>query len=398
MRKRSLDDIFADDEIIGLPAEPTAGGTVDSRIRQDFEDISRFVDDNGRPPEAPDAASGRKVSAIERSLAIRLKQYRARPDLAAALHPLDRYRLLAPVAKQERETRPAPSSVDEILDADDGILSSEHDDIFELRFVGARRADTDWVAGREPCKDFHLFSGLFEACAADIASGRRSTYRFTREQEISAGDFYVLNGIIVYVAEVNDPHVRSGRKNARLRCIYDNGTESELLLRSLSRLLYRDENGRRVSNPEAGPLFVTSLADGDVKKGCVYIAASLSSNPAVAGMKNLYKVGVTTGKPERRVRRAEHDPTFLMAPARLLKSYTIYNADPGKVESILHAFFAEVCLGVDIKDRFGKPIKPREWFVVPMAALDEAIQKLFDGTINQYRYDRNEQSLVKACP
>ena len=46
-----------------------------------------------------------------------------------------------------------------------------------------------------------------------------------------------------------------GRTDARLRVIFDNGTESNLLMRSLQRALHKDEAGRRITDPTAGPLF-----------------------------------------------------------------------------------------------------------------------------------------------
>lgn len=400
MTKRSLDEeldaILADDSVIGMPAPRVSASSADSRMRQDFEEICRFVAEHGRPPEEPSANDGRQVSTTERGLAIRLKKYRAMPDVAESLKPCDLYNLLTPPMAEHDAAVAAPSTLEEILDMDDDILSSAHDGIFDLKFVGARKAKPDFVAEREPCEDFARFKPLFDACVADIGSGRRRTLRFANEQEIETGDFFILDGIVVYVAEMNDVHIRNGRRDARLRCIFDNGTESDMLLRSLASRLYSDQNGRRVSNPEAGPLFGSAVAEGDVRKGCVYIASSLSRSPEIGGRRDLYKIGVTNGKAERRVRRAEFDPTFLMAPAKLLKTYTIYNADPAKVESILHAFFGEACLDVEVNDRFGRAVKPREWFVVPMDALDFGIQRLFDGTISRYRYDRRTQAVVEA--
>lgn len=392
-RKYTLDDIFAED-LIKAPALPTAAGSEDSRVRQGFEEINRFVSEHGRPPSETTADGGR-VSTTERMLAIRLRRYRDDPELVARLTPFDAWRLLVPDAKPSASKPSAPTSLDEIFDSDDGILSSEADDIFNLRFVGSGKELVDFAAERRKCEDFHLYAPILEACAADIESGRRQTRRFAGEQAIEQGDFFILNGIIVYVAEVKKDEIRYGRKDARLTCIFDNGTESDMLRRSLARQLYDDGNGRRVTNPEAGPLFGEDVTPQDVRRGCVYVAVSLSKDPVIAQMENLYKVGVTSGKPERRVRRAEFDPTFLMAPARLLKTYTIYNADPGKVESILHAFFADVCMAVEVKDRFGKAIKPREWFVVPLEMVDAAVKRMLDGTIGEYRYDMISQAIVR---
>ena len=396
-RKRTLDDILADDDLIEVPKPSVKASPEDARIRQDFEEICRFVDEHGRMPGQPDGdGSGRRPSTTERSLAIRLKAYRANRALKEKLAPFDRHRLLEERPAEDEGALPPPKSIDDILARDDGILSDDADDIFNLRFVEKGKELFDFAAERVPCADFHLYKPLFDAVAADIQSGRRTTRRFANEQDIEKGDFFILNGVLVYVADVRDDHIRYGRRDARLTCVFDNGTESDMLLRSLARALYGDKNGRRVSNPEAGPLFGQAVTEKDVRRGCVYVAASLSKNPQISAMRNLYKVGVTNGSPEMRIKRAEFDPTFLMAPARLLKTYTIYNADPVQVEAKLHAFFAEVSLGIEVPDRFGRKVKPREWFVLPLEAIDFAIQRMFDGTLSQYRYDRVAQTVVRA--
>lgn len=393
MTKRSLDDILADDDLISVPEETQAASTVDTRVRQEFEEILVFIDANGRRPLVPDAVRGITASTTERRLAIRLGKYLSKPDLIASLKPFDRHGVLSPSKPTMEPGAISPKSVDEILSLDDGVLSSEHDDIFELRFVGGKRAEADWIANRTPCPDFANFKPLFDACAAELASGSRKALRFVNEQDINAGDWFILNGVIVYVAEVNDPHVRYGRKDARLRCIYDNGTESELLLRSLARHLYKDESGRRISTPQAGPLFGSSVQEGDVRSGCIYIALYRGSNPAIRGLKNLHKIGVTTGKAERRIARASQDPTFLMAPAELLKTFTLFNSDAVRVERILHNFFGAVALKIDVTDRFSREVQPREWFLVPVSVIDEAVRLLMAGTLGDYQFDAVEQAI-----
>lgn len=395
MAKRTLDDILANDTLIEVPKESVRASTIDARIQQGFEEICRFVEQNGRPPMMPDLSSGNRVSTSERTLAIRLKHYRSQPDVVTMMLPYDRYRLLAPDVKSSQESPTTIETIDDIFERDDGILDDDADDIFNLRFVGKKKEILDFVADRTPCDDFHLFQPFFDKCAEELARGERKAIRFANEQEISVGDFFILNGIIVYVAELNDPQLRNGRPDARLRCIFDNGTESDMLLRSLARQLYNDQNGRRITNPEAGPLFASEVRANDIRKGCVYIATTLSEHPSLTGMKNLYKVGVTTGRPERRVKQARLDPTFLLAPAKLVKTYTIYNADPKKVESILHSFLADVSLGIELKDRFGNAIKPREWFIAPLDVIDETIKKLMEGTISEFQYDRVRQMIIK---
>jgi hypothetical protein len=51
-----------------------------------------------------------------------------------------------------------------------------------------------------------------------------------------------------------------------------------------------------------------------------------------------------------------------------------------KLENILHRIFAPGQLDIEIKDRFGNPVIPREWFLVPLFVVDEAVERIKDGT------------------
>ena len=37
---------------------------------------------------------------------------------------------------------------------------------------------------------------------------------------------------------------------------------------------------------------------------------------------------------------------------------------------------------------------PREWFLVPLGTIDDAVEKIRKGTITRYAYDANTASLV----
>ena len=201
---------------------------------------------------------------------------------------------------------------------------------------------------------------------------------------------------MVYVAEVGETHIRSGKKNARLRLIFDNGTEGNNLLRSLARELYKDLNGRRVSSPDAGPLFDSQAEEGDTQTGMIYVVKSLSDDPEIRKLDGLlHKIGFTAGKMEVRIQNAKDDPTFLMAPVHPIATYTLYNIDKVKLEHLLHNFFADARLDIEITDRFGKKIKPREWFLLPIEVISEAISRLQDGSIVDYRFDPDTASLVQ---
>jgi hypothetical protein len=222
---------------------------------------------------------------------------------------------------------------------------------------------------------------------------------------------------MLYVAEVNDPHMRNGKPNARLRLIFDNGTEGNNLLRSLSAELYKDGpagRGRRVTPGNDGPLFtgrqdieyrqgrddgaqksVTVIEGGDLVTGEIYIVRSLSTNPAVSALEGrLFKIGFTTGNVEERILAAKDDPTFLLAAVKPIKTYSVCNMNTVKMENLLHRFFGDARLDIEIMDRFGKRVRPREWFIVSLEVVDKAIRMLIDGSIVRHRYDRESGQIL----
>ena len=188
------------------------------------------------------------------------------------------------------------------------------------------------------------------------------------------------------------------RRDSRLRVIYDNGTESNVLLRSLQRALHRDEAGRRITDPAAGPLFAGEAADDDLASGTIYVVRSKSDHPVVAAHRDvLHKIGVTGGDVTRRIANARLDPTFLMADAEIVATYELYNINRTRLEKLIHRVFDPARLDIEIKDRFANPVIPREWFLVPIFAVDEAIQRIKDGTISSYIYDPKTAKLTPAA-
>ena len=188
------------------------------------------------------------------------------------------------------------------------------------------------------------------------------------------------------------------RRDSRLRVIYDNGTESNLLMRSFQRALHRDAAGRLITNPDSGPLFAEEPADDDLTSGTIYVLRSKSDHPVVAANRDvLHKIGVTGGKIETRIANAKLDPTFLMADVEVVATYELYNVNRVKLENVIHRVFDPVQLDIEIRDRFGNPVRPREWFLVPLFVVNEVIERIRDGTITQYIYDPTTARLVKAA-
>jgi Meiotically up-regulated gene 113 len=396
--RTTLDELLAENDELGLlnvkPLVVNSTTEVD-RIKQQFEEINVFVDRHGYPPgQGPD---GQKASVRELQLQMRLKAYQASNDIVDQLRAIDRHGLLAASGPAE----PEPKTLDDILDLDDDLLIGPGSDIFDFRHARPAVARPDKVSERTACKDFEQFKPLFAACVSDLTAGKRKSMPFANEQAINAGEFFILNGVMVYVAEVNDPHIRNGKRNARLRLIFENGTEGENLLRSLATQLYKDPNGRRISDPVAGPLYNTETTTKTIEAtegrvtGCIYVVKSLSSIPEIARLyDNLFKIGFTTGRFEDRIRNAKDDPTFLLAPVHPVRTYDAIDMNTNKFENLMHRFFAEARLDIELKDRFGKPFRPREWFLLPLPVIEKAIRMLLDGNIIRYRYDTRTAEIV----
>jgi hypothetical protein len=216
--------------------------------------------------------------------------------------------------------------------------------------------------------------------------------------DITEGQFFILGGQIAYVADVGETfRAPNGETDARLRVIYSNGTESNLLRRSLQRALYKDEAGRRITEPAAGPLFAEDSGDEDQASGTIYVLRSKSDHPlVVANREVLHKIGVTGGDVSRRIGAAKLDPTFLMADVEIVATYNLFNVNRARLENVIHCIFDPARLDIEIKDRFGNPVIPREWFLVPLFVIDEAVSKIKDGTITDFVYDPGTARLTIA--
>jgi len=297
----------------------------------------------------------------------------------------------------------APSDETDDLD-DDALLAElgvdgELSEITELRHVrsSAEKRAADEIANRERCADFASFKPLFEQVQRDLDQGIRTARKFERKSEIEPGRFFILGGQKAYVAEKGKVEINaSGNSDARLRVIFDNGTESNLLMRSLQKALTSDEAGRRIDEPVAGPLFADQPQDGDAASGTIYVLRSMSDHPMVAAHRELvHKIGVTSNGVKQRIAGARMQPTFLLADVEVVATYELFNINRSKLENLIHRIFEPARFDVEILDRFGRPVVPREWFMVPLFVVDEAVERIRDRTIVDYRYDPASAKLVK---
>lgn len=389
-----LNELRSELEEFAKPAAPSGVSDRELRIIAGFEEIERFVESHGRPPE-----HGENRDIFERIYAVRLDRIRASEECRVVLHNLDKHGLL-------RDTPPVPTARvreepdDSALLAELGAASPTSDDITRLVHVRPREEikAAEEVARRNPCPDFATFRPIFEVVQSQLANGERHTLKYQDNAEVKKGDLFILDGQKLLVAEMGEPFVSDyGRPDSRLRVIYDNGTESDLLLRSLQRALNKDKASRRISAPDLGPLFSGEEEVEDLPTGHIYVLRSKSEDPFVAQNRHiLHKIGVTGGDVKRRIAQAAKDPTYLLAEVEIVATFKLSNINRQRLEALLHKFFAPARLGMELQDRFGFPVEPKEWFLVPLPVIEEAIEKIMDGTIEKFRYDQQTAEIVSV--
>lgn len=357
----------------------------EERIIAGFEEIQRFVEENKRPP-----AFGENKDIFERLYATRLEKIRHQNDCVELLKELDHQDLLNETFTQ---------AVDPEDELDDDALLSElglnpdqsTNDITQLKHVKPRSeiSPAEKIGQRTICKDFEIFKPLFEALQIDIKSGKRKFISYDKDSSIKQGNLFILSGQQVYVAETGEPFIGAdGRNEHRLRVIFDNGVESDQLMHSLQKRLWDDKASRRITDLRMGPLFDDQPQEGDEASGIIYVCRSQSDHPLIKENRNvIHKIGVTNKSIESRLSDAEDDPTFLLAKVDLVASFKLYNLSRNKLETLLHKIFASARLEIEIPDRFGKPYRPKEWFCVTLEAIEDAVEKIKDGTITDYQFN-----------
>lgn len=392
---------LTDDEILdelGLDAEPKKESKYSheqARVIAGFEDIVRFVDEHGRKPEHGD---GHDI--FERLYAVRLDRIRGNAAFRQLVASLDTHGLLE--GATDEATLEADDVDDDALLEELGLDTEGDDSITQLKHVKPRadiQAAED-VASRKPCRDFASFKPLFAEIQNDLDTGRRETRRFAKDASIDKGEFFILSGQMVYVAEAGEEELRTKneRPDRRLRVVYDNGTESDILMRSLQRALHKDEAGRRIIDPNPGPLFGGTAEADDLESGTIYVLRSASDHPVIAANRELvHKIGVTGGEVARRIAAAKDDPTYLFAEVEVVATYKLFNINRSKLENLLHRVLAPARLDLEMPDRFGKSVKAREWFLVPLPVIDDVVARVRDQTITQFAYDPKTAGLVKSA-
>lgn len=390
MDNKNLDkllEIFENDPfgILTVKEKKATYVSENSQLIESFNEINRFYESNGREPE-------KSSNIIETKLFFRLSSIRCDKEKCEILKDYDEHNLLKLTEIVEVK------SIEDIFKNDKfNIFADINDNIFDVESLPKRTTMPDYIASRKICKEFEKYEGLLKQCQRDLREGRRKLIKFKNGQQVEEGHFFILKGVLLYVDKVGETIVENGVKNARLRCIFENGTESDMLMRSLGAELYKD--GRRVTESDINlkkELFdkFNNITDKDKEVGYIYILKSRSKDKNIASIENLYKIGFSTITVEERIRGAENEPTYLMAPVKIITSFKCYNMNISKLESLLHNFFGQSCLDIEITDENGNRHKPREWFIAPLEIIEEAIKLILNGQIINYKYDNINQSIT----
>jgi hypothetical protein len=363
------------------------------RIIAGFEDIQKFVEEQGRTP-----LHGEDKDIFERIYAMRLEQIRSQSECIELLKELDHQKLLN--EKNELAFQGKDLDNASLLKALGVELEPKNkNDITNLQNVKPRAEikAAEEVGKHKVCEDFEIFKPLFINVQQELKSSIRATRPYKDDATVGEGYFFILSGQLIYVAELGETFIaHTGRQDARLRVIYDNGTESDILMRSLQRALNKDETSRRVTDAIAGPLFTGEPGNAADASGTIYICRSKSNEAYISENREIvHKIGVTSTSIAKRIAGADNDPTFLMAGVTLVATYDLFSINRNKLEKLIHRFFSPARLKIEIKDRFGKAIIPQEWFIVPIECIEEAVERIKDGSIVDYRYDTKSARLLK---
>ena len=363
----------------------------EARIIAGFKEIEAFFEDNGSIPQ-----HGDDRDIFERIYAIRLDAILSSQECLNVLSGFDKYGLLTNAKISENKL---------FADMDDSKLLSElgvdiknDSDLTNLTYVKStlEKRAAEQIGHRSPCLDFEKFKPIFIKIKEELKSGKRKSFRFKEDASINQGEYFILGGQIAYIEKIGELTEDSfGKWDGRLRIIFDNGTESNILLRSFQKALYKDEAGRRITEPNAGPLFTDVIDEEDIETGTIYVLRSKSDHPYVAQHRDvLHKIGVTGGKVEIRISNAASEATYLLADVKVVATYKLVGINRVKLENLFHRIFASAQLDIVINDRFGKPVKPKEWFVVPLNIIEEVVDRIRDGSITSYVYDPKQVKLI----
>ncbi len=393
-KNKVLDDIFNNDEFDILNVKPkiSTARNADERLSTSFNEVNDFFAKYNKEPQ-PNPAN---ISEFQ--LYSRLKSIRSDIEKMQSLKEYDIHGLLKLAAKEI-------NSLDDIFNDDSFDLLENDTDLFDFKHTPKtdERMTTDFVAKRKALKDFDKYEPLFKEIQSDLARGKRKLVDFKMDN-LRIGSYYVHNGVLFLLEDISitkKEHYRDDgtrvREDGRTRCIFENGTQSNMLKRSVEKILYA--NGKVVSEniEKVNESFIekfSAITNEDEAAGYIYVLRSKSNDDRILAIDNLYKIGYSNFEVEERIKNAEKDPTYLMAPVKIVASWKCYNMNTQKLEQLLHNFFGNACLNIDIYDEKKQRHAPREWFIAPIEIIEQAIELIINGDVIKYKYDYENFTII----
>ncbi len=377
-----LNKIFSTDKNDLLKIKPASRiVTAEDRLVDSFLEINDFYSKHGRVPMV------NATDFNERKLAVRLKALILDDTKAKKLVHHDIHRLLT--------TPPAPESLDDIFTDDKFGLLEDPTGVLTIRNLPTNIKKADNIARAHKCKNFAKYEPGFKDVQTSLKSGKLMRTSISSEDQIQKNRYFVFSGVLAFVENRAESFDANGKNNAQLHVIYENGTESNILLRSFARTLYRAKEGARIVPIDYQILTEwQDVTEEDQVTGRIYILKSLSKETRIEDIKDLYKIGFTTGKIEDRIQNAQTDPTYLTAPVEIVASYKCLNMNTQKLEHLIHHFFSDVKLDISLLTANGTNYMPSEWYAVPIDVLDRVINLIINGEIINYYYDSNLQDII----
>lgn len=389
--EETLNDPFFDDV---KPIKKRA--TSSDRLVAGFQEICDFVEKNGRLPEDNGGEEGRLFHRLKGILKDEKKVNRCRPFDDLDILPAEGS---SAVKEPEAEYR-NPMSEEEELDAIlndplfDDVRQNDSLDLFDvpdymLERLNVRK-EAEYIGKRVPCEDFEKYEDNFKEIHQGLKSGKYRLVKFSAKN-LKTGRYFVEDGMIGFLAAFDDQGVnKHGDRDGRTRVIYENGTESDVKYKTITKNLavtgYSVVDCTDVTDEELRKEF--TLNDNDVESGTIYVLRSKSTLPEIAGIKNLYKIGFTTTSMESRIANAKNEPTYLCADVEVVATWKVYNVKSSTFEALIHKLFASVQLQITVDGH-----TPKEWYIVPFNIIEQAVTDIIHGI--SVEYDRKLQQLIR---
>ncbi|UDM80952.1 GIY-YIG nuclease family protein [Vagococcus fluvialis] len=368
----SLDSIFEDDSFDELTKQdkPVKQEKLDPEVEK-FQEILEFIEENKREPHRTDDWSN------ERALWARLRGFRDKQERQEKVKKYD-YMGILDIENEENEYFDSMikseeiSGIDDILNQDD--MLDDFSDLLDISRYKKTVNAADKIGRRKRAANFEEYRELFNKVHEEIAQGERKIIPF-EQYDIQENRFYIQNGVMMYIVHISEDTFISdnGKENARMHVVYENGTENkELLLQSLASSLYsKERHGRMVTDIIDAESLAESFGE-EFTSGYIYVLKSLSSNPDIAKLQNLYKIGFTKNEVSTRTSNAENEVTYLNAPVKLVLSAEIKNVNAQKLEKALHHSFSD--RQVIFQDNQYR--KATEWYIVPIDEIENKINEI----------------------